>query len=33
MIETGDGDGDEIDRIHEGLLSETAKLEPEKHEA
>ena len=33
MIQTGDGDGDESDRIHEGVPSETAKVEPEKHEA
>jgi hypothetical protein len=33
MTETGAGAGDESDRIHDGLLSETAKIEPEKHEA
>jgi len=33
MTETGGGAGDESDRIHEWLLSETAKIETEKHEA
>ncbi len=33
MIETGGGDGDQSDRIHEGHLSETAEAEPEKNGA